>query len=171
MAFVEEMFELIIKKLRSRQRYYADGEEGQGKNCLDLFDYESVMQSSVLVELRSQNLTRFLKEVIEDVIMHNIDLDKRKKKLNDCRQMFSHELLLLSLRGEYLLEERATKMYKKMESDVKNKQEQDILYKKKEKVKDNINMFLLRLVLSELCARLQTTKPHDIIRIYGKNGK
>jgi len=85
MAFVEEMFELIIKNLRSRQRYYADGEEGQGKNCLDLFDYESVMQSSVLVELRSQNLTRFLKEVIEDVIMHNLDLDKRKKKLNDCR--------------------------------------------------------------------------------------
>lgn len=85
--------------------------------------------------------------------------------------MFSHEFLLLSLRGEYILEDRALKMYKKMEGDVKNKQEQEQLYKKKEKVKDNVNMFLLRLVFEELCTRLQCIKPHDVIRIYGKNGK
>lgn len=85
MAFVEELFELIVKKLRHRQRNYADGEEGSGKNCLDLFDFESVMQNYVLVELRSENLKRFLKEVIDDILIHNLDLDKRKKKLNDCR--------------------------------------------------------------------------------------
>jgi len=100
MAFIEELFELIVKRLRKTK--YSDGTVKESKQTHDIFDYEGSigsMTNPVIVELRSQNLKKFLIDIVENVLMINIDLDKRKKKLNDCKQNFTEETILLTLKA------------------------------------------------------------------------
>lgn len=80
MAFVDELFELIVKKLHKVTNQYVDGSEKTDKGRVDLFDFEAVLQNPVLLDLRSNNLKRFLKDFIENILENNLDCEKRRRQ-------------------------------------------------------------------------------------------
>lgn len=115
------MFELIVKALYRDRRLYTDGIQSTIKlhddGCsmknmalpaLDLFDYESVIADTQLTELRAQNLMRFCKLILEEILMKNLDPKLRMKKTADCEFLFSNELLLMTIRARVNLLEKAS---------------------------------------------------------------
>lgn len=87
MAFIEEIFELIVKRLRNNAKNYSDGDEfNQGeKKSVNYFDYESVIRQSDKCNLRAENLRKFLIDIIDNIIMKNINKHKIMSKLSDCK--------------------------------------------------------------------------------------
>ena len=89
MAFIDELFELIVKRLKNNAKNYSDGDElSQNADSLQakhFFDYEKEIKNAVKAKLRSDNLQRFLTDIIENIIMKNIDKHKILSKLTDCK--------------------------------------------------------------------------------------
>ena len=86
MAFIDELFELIVKRLKNKANQFSDGDDlEEDKGRLDLFDYESVIRNSQKAHLRSTNLKKFLIDIIENIIMKNIDHQKIMSKQADCK--------------------------------------------------------------------------------------
>jgi len=115
MAFIEELFELIVKKMRTTGKKYSDGvvnNDDREANRVDIFDYEAVMKNSVLVDLRARNLMRFLTDVVESIIMFNIDPENRKRHLNECKHNFTNEVLMLTLKANSLVSEKTAALSK-----------------------------------------------------------
>lgn len=75
--------------------------------ALDLFDYESVIADARVTELRSLNLLRFCKHILEEILIKNLDPKLRTKKTADCEFLFSNELLLMTIRARVNLLEKA----------------------------------------------------------------
>jgi len=73
----------------------------------DIFDYEAVIKNEAICDLRASNLVKFLKDIIENVIAKNIDPEKRKRHQIDCKHNFTHELLLLTLKADKIIAEKA----------------------------------------------------------------
>lgn len=79
---------------------------------LELFDYESVIANPQLTELRANNLMRFCKHIVEDILLKNLDPKLRMKKMTECDFLFSNELLLMTIKSRVNLLEKFHQMYK-----------------------------------------------------------
>jgi hypothetical protein len=115
-SFIDELFELIVRALYNGRRLYTDGiqstirmhEEGASMKgatlpALDLFDYESVIANPQLTELRANNLMKFCRHILEEIIMKNLDPKLRIKKMADCDFLFSNELFLMTIKARVSL--------------------------------------------------------------------
>ena len=95
--------------------------------------------------------------------MKNIDKHKILSKLSDCKQLFSNEVLLLTLKADQIFVEKSAALLKGVN---------DVHYEEKQaKIKDNLNKLMLRVLFEDLCNKLINIKVHDIIRIFNKSGK
>jgi hypothetical protein len=83
MAFIDEMFELIVKLLKATAGKYSDGDEAECDHKIgrvDIFDFEICIRNAEKTRLRSNNLKKFVREVVENIIMKNIDAVKIRNK-------------------------------------------------------------------------------------------
>jgi hypothetical protein len=121
MAFIEELFERIVMRLflkTSSKKGISDGidaqlqskEDGEdeGPNLLEVFDFEKEIKNVQIMIIRSKNLQEFSAEIIDNIIAPNIDVEMKKQKANSakCKEMFSNEVLLMTLRADQILKEK-----------------------------------------------------------------
>jgi len=178
-SFTDELFAQIIKLLYKNKNKFNDGvdqesipeEEQKPWTGGEVFDYESVVGAQgAIAELRSSNLKRFLQEVLEQVIMKNIDAQRRLMQQNDCPSFFTNETLLMALKANSLLQEMALQKLKKdrpsKRASVQEPEDYDAMV---EEIKDKTNQFTLNIIFEDLCQKLQHVQPFDIIRVLDDN--
>ena len=101
----------MLKLFRERKKF-VDGHEKIKANldpyekAFDIFDYESVIASPALIELRSRNLIKFISIIFEEILIKNIDKKIRDEDLAVCKNFFSNEMILISLKAYYNLKAR-----------------------------------------------------------------
>lgn len=129
----------------------------------EVFDYEGVIVSDPpTAGARADNLKKFLIEVLEKVILKNIDQQKRTAQQHDCPSFFTNETLLMALKANTLLREKALKKLKKEFKGMKAMAEEERMIEEKT---DQTNQFTLSLIFEDLCQKLQHVQPYDILRV------
>jgi hypothetical protein len=105
MLFVEELFEQIVRKLFSNRRKMVDGLEKETakkaayERTCDAFDYESIISTPDMVELRCRNLIKFLTIIFEEIFLVNFDKKNIDEQKTRTKHFFSSEIMMVTLKA------------------------------------------------------------------------
>jgi hypothetical protein len=105
--------------------------------------------------------------IFEEIIIKNIDKKERDENKAKCKNFFSNEMILLSLKAYHTLKHKTSVILKKMFRGSRIQEEKHEYNLKEKFFEDQVCQFVLRILFEDLCLRLQHLKPHDIIRVVG----
>jgi len=92
--------------------------------------------------------------IFEEIIIKNIDKKERDENKAKCKNFFSNEMILLSLKAYRTLKHKTSVLLKKMFPGSRIQEEKHEYNLKEKFYEDQVCQFVLRILFEDLCLRL-----------------